>query len=161
MHIFPFPGWDLSSHFRYRQTTYRRMGQRHNRRRTRPRSSRQRDSFDQGPPALPNIHSSGSPLAVASTIWSPYTLAPRATTLDYSPSAACVSPGSPVSAAPAPTWHYGFTAWPIREKEPPRREASTGLEARHCRLFGGEPGDDLSLCYRMLDYFDGLDYIDP
>lgn len=136
------------------------MGQRHNRRRTRPRSSKRRDSLDQYLPALPNIHSPGSPLALPSTIWSPYTPAPQSAALHYT-SAACISPGSQVSAAPAPTWHYGFTAWPIREDVPQRREASTGLEARHCRLFGGEPGDDLSLCYRMLEYFGGLDYIDP
>ena len=33
------------------------------------------------------------------------------------------------------------------------------IEADQYRLFGGEPGDDVSLCYRMLEYFDGLDYI--
>ncbi|KAJ5359317.1 uncharacterized protein N7496_011730 [Penicillium cataractarum] len=134
------------------------MGQRHNRRRTRPRSSKRRNSFDQDSPELSNIH---PPLALPSTIWSPHTPVPPPAALHYTPSAACISPGSPVSAAPAPTWHYGFTAWPIRENVPQRREASIGLEARQCRLFGGEPGDDLNLCYRMLEYFDGLDYIDP
>lgn len=34
------------------------------------------------------------------------------------------------------------------------------IEAEQCRLFGGEPGDDVSLCYRMLEYFGQLDYID-
>jgi hypothetical protein len=137
------------------------MGQRHNRRRTRARSSKRRNSFDQDPPALPNFDSPGSPLALPSTIWSPHTPVPPPAALHHTPSAACISPGSPVSAAPAPTWHYGFTVWPIRENVPQRRDAVIGLEARQCRLFGGEPGDDLSLCYRMLEYFDGLDYIDP
>jgi hypothetical protein len=41
--------------------------------------------------------------------------------------------------------------WPEREFK---------LEAEQCHLFGGEPGDDVSLCYRMLEYFGGLDYID-
>jgi hypothetical protein len=35
------------------------------------------------------------------------------------------------------------------------------LETEQYRLFGGEPGDDVGLCYRMLEYFGGLDYIDP
>ncbi|KAN0070767.1 hypothetical protein V8E54_010932 [Elaphomyces granulatus] len=34
------------------------------------------------------------------------------------------------------------------------------IEADQYRLFGGEPGDDVSLCYRMLEYFGGLDYIE-
>ena len=33
------------------------------------------------------------------------------------------------------------------------------MEADRCRLFGGEPGDDVALCYRMLEFFGGLDYI--
>lgn len=48
-------------------------------------------------------------------------------------------------------------AWQIRDNVP---QAKGGLEAEQCRLFGGEPGDDVSLCYRMLEYFGGLDYID-
>jgi hypothetical protein len=35
------------------------------------------------------------------------------------------------------------------------------LENEQYRVFGGEPGDDVGLCYRMLEYFGGLDYIDP
>ncbi|EAA65663.1 hypothetical protein AN0833.2 [Aspergillus nidulans FGSC A4] len=35
------------------------------------------------------------------------------------------------------------------------------METEQFRLFGGEPGDDVDLCYRMLEYFGGLDFIDP
>lgn len=47
--------------------------------------------------------------------------------------------------------------WQRRERTP--RFESARLEAEQYRLFGGEPGDDVGLCYRMLEYFDGLDYI--
>lgn len=40
------------------------------------------------------------------------------------------------------------------------RLETSHIEAEQCRLFGGEPGDDVGLCYRMLEYFGGLDYID-
>jgi len=40
------------------------------------------------------------------------------------------------------------------------RDTSSTVEAAQCRLFGGEPGDDVALCERMLEYFGGLDYID-
>lgn len=59
----------------------------------------------------------------------------------------------PVSQSLAPTWHYGFVTWEARLR--PLRP-----ETEQCRLFGGEPGDDVDLCYRMLEYFGGLDYID-
>jgi hypothetical protein len=39
-------------------------------------------------------------------------------------------------------------------------DMSSTSEAAQCRLFGGEPGDDVTLCDRMLEYFGGLDYID-
>ena len=45
-------------------------------------------------------------------------------------------------------------AWQTREP------SQYGLEKEQLRLFGGEPGDDVNLCYRMLEYFGGLDYID-
>ena len=34
------------------------------------------------------------------------------------------------------------------------------LEADQIKIFGGEPGDDVGLCYRMLEVFNGLDFID-
>lgn len=108
---------------------------RHNRRRTRPRSN----------------HSSRTPTWPLSEIRTPQT--------NYlelvSPDTSCRS-RSPV-ATPAPSWHNGYTAtaWQTRE-----RLRDFGLEEQQRRLFGGEPGDDVSLCGRMLEYFVGLDYID-
>ncbi|KAJ5919460.1 hypothetical protein N7454_009295 [Penicillium verhagenii] len=108
------------------------MGQRHNRRRTRPRSS---------------LHSNIRQDYLSSSI-SPAT----------SHSTACIQRGTPVP-IPAPTWHYGYSAWQIRETKPQLQLG--GLEDEQYRLFGGEPGDDVTLCYRMLEYFGGLDYIHP
>jgi hypothetical protein len=115
------------------------MGQRHNRRRTRPRSINRIESL-----AYP-----ASPIP-----------APRIPQINYcdlvSADSPCSSLGSP-AATLAPSWHNGYTAWQTRER---RSRLESGLEEEQCRLFGGEPGDDVSLCYRMLEYFGGLDYID-
>jgi hypothetical protein len=56
-------------------------------------------------------------------------------------------------------WHNCYLSWQARERRQ-QQEAAAKLEADQCRLFGGEPGDDVSLCYKMLEYFGGLDYID-
>jgi hypothetical protein len=115
------------------------MGQRHNRRRTRPRSRNRSSSVDSSDPSPPVTHSLGSSV----------------------PSAYCVSKSRAVCSSsdrfPTPsaqTWHHGHSGRQVRERKAP-------LEAEQCRLFGGEPGDDVDLCYRMLEYFGGLDYIDP
>lgn len=68
-------------------------------------------------------------------------------------SAVCAS-CEPIQTYPAPIWHQGYVAWQQRERR-------LQLEAEQFRLFGGEPGDDVDLCYRMLEYFGGLDYINP
>ncbi|KAJ5161862.1 hypothetical protein N7492_007254 [Penicillium capsulatum] len=115
------------------------MGQRHNRRRTRPRSHHRTNSQD-------------TPVN-SSTLSSPGSLSGPVTVNHLS--GTCISPRSPVS--PAPTWHYGYTTWQIRESS---RLHPRGLETEQYRIFGGEPGDDVNLCYRMLEYFGGLDYID-
>ncbi|PYH95434.1 hypothetical protein BO71DRAFT_323195 [Aspergillus ellipticus CBS 707.79] len=105
------------------------MGQRHNRRRTRPRSrnrSINHIAFD------PSSRPADSCISAVPAAFD------------------CLE-------IPAPTWHYGHLIWQKRDRAL-RMEAST-LEAEQCRLFGGEPGDDVGLCYRMLEYFGGLDYI--
>lgn len=59
---------------------------------------------------------------------------------------------------PAMLLHKRFSGW--READRAQREDQAArLEARQIQLFGGEPGDDVELCYRMLEYFQGLDYI--
>ncbi|OJJ45594.1 hypothetical protein ASPZODRAFT_133443 [Penicilliopsis zonata CBS 506.65] len=58
----------------------------------------------------------------------------------------------------APSWHLqGLSGWQPAEEPVSLR---LRVEAEQCRLFGGEPGDDVGLCYRMLEYFGRLDYID-
>ncbi|KAJ6120948.1 hypothetical protein N7523_005228 [Penicillium sp. IBT 18751x] len=117
------------------------MGQRHNRRRTRPRHHSSQE---------PSVNQAASLPAIASPVLS--------NPISYArTSVACNSPGSPAPATLAPTWQYGYTAWQIRETP---QQKTGGTEAAQYRLFGGEPGDDLSLCYRMLEYFGGLDFID-
>ncbi|KAJ6156241.1 hypothetical protein N7497_005126 [Penicillium chrysogenum] len=123
------------------------MGQRHNRRRTR-RSSNRAPHTVLEQPALP--------VAIQSTPRTPQNRFCTLVSADNSPDA-CISRGSPAVTL-APSWHNGYTAWQTRER--PSRLESGGLEEAQCRLFGGEPGDDVSLCFRMLEYFGGLDYID-
>lgn len=120
------------------------MGQRHNRRRTRVRSRNRNVRFE--PPASP---ASSCDLAV------PIIPEPTGGLGQWTgrESAACAS-CEPIPKYPAPTWHVGYVGWQ-------QREHRLQLEAERFRLFGGEPGDDVSLCYRMLEYFGGLDYIDP
>ncbi|GKZ16728.1 hypothetical protein AbraIFM66951_008616 [Aspergillus brasiliensis] len=108
------------------------MGQRHNRRRTRPRS-RNRS---------------------VNTLHLPSQSFPRPLNL----CASAVPSAFDCPEIPAPTWHYGHLIGQKRDRAL-RMEAST-LEAEQYRLFGGVPGDDVGLCYRMLEYFGGLDYID-
>jgi hypothetical protein len=53
-------------------------------------------------------------------------------------------------------WHKRFSGW---QEAADREDQAARLEARQIQLFGGEPGDDVELCYRMLEYFEGLDYV--
>ncbi|KAJ5288208.1 hypothetical protein N7478_003894 [Penicillium angulare] len=126
------------------------MGQRHNRRRTRPHSSHRTNTNQ-------DTSFSASPILSHSSIWNSPSSLIDCPSPSIRHSTICISRGSPAP-VPAPTWQYGYTAWKIRET-PSRREIG-GVEAEQYRLFGGEPGDDVNLCHRMLEYFDGLDYID-
>lgn len=110
-----------------------RMGQRHNRRRTRPRSRNR--SVNLAPP----------PAAILSPV--EFCASPYSFSLDC------------LGNRPASTRHYRGLTWQDREYilEP----KTVSMETNQYRVFGGEPGDDVGLCYRMLEYFGGLDYIDP
>ncbi|KKZ66504.1 hypothetical protein EMCG_07748 [[Emmonsia] crescens] len=122
------------------------MGQKHNRRRTRPRPR----------------HRLNVPLNQNST---PLTVLPShqllcdptgSTTLLYSPSPYIFQSSQPSPVAQQ--WQNRYAAWQNRERR--QIQEAGKLEAEQFRLFGGEPGDDVALCYRMLEYFGGLDYID-
>lgn len=54
-------------------------------------------------------------------------------------------------------WQTRYDAWQNRDQAQ-RREAAL-LEAEQIKLFGGEPGDDITLCYKMMEVFDGMDWI--
>lgn len=113
------------------------MGQKHNRRRTRPRSQNRVNPLSTGP-------------YIDLTAFDPQ--------YPYR------------SSTPQPQYNYGIPSIPsssspamVTPQQPRGRRQHTdmrSLEAEQYRLFGGEPGDDVGLCYRMLEYFGGLDYID-
>lgn len=119
------------------------MGRKHNRRRTRPRyQHRLNDSQRQASPSEHDVSIYPGQANNYRPLLPPVTIAP----LD------CMSP------VPAPTWHDRSGACTSREHRP--HHAITKLEIEQYRLFGGVPGDDTGLCFRMLEYFGGLDYID-
>ncbi|KAL4917822.1 hypothetical protein BDW62DRAFT_75365 [Aspergillus aurantiobrunneus] len=109
------------------------MGQRHNRRRTRPRSRNR--SVNIVPP----------PVAI------------------FPPADFCAAHSQSsfdcLGNRPASTRHYRALTW--QDREHILKPETATMEMEQYRLFGGEPGDDVDLCYRMLEYFGGLDYIDP
>ena len=51
-----------------------------------------------------------------------------------------------------------YIAWQTRTQQ--QIDEAAKLEHDRIKLFGGVPGDDVGLCYRMLEYFGGLDFID-
>ncbi|KIW11292.1 hypothetical protein PV08_10592 [Exophiala spinifera] len=55
-------------------------------------------------------------------------------------------------------WHNRYVAWQNRDMAQ-KREAIK-LEDEQIKLFGGEPGDDVALCYKMLEVFAGMKWID-
>lgn len=145
------------------------MGQKHNRRRIRPRS-RNRVNFQQQ--QRYQEESSLPPLAIAHpvplqgqyqqyqlpypyTVSSPLSSHPSTGPLERR---SISNASDSIPTAPARRWHNRYTAWQNREEK--QRQEAAKIEAEQCRLFGGEPGDDVALCYRMLEYFGGLDYID-
>jgi len=56
-------------------------------------------------------------------------------------------------------WHNRYMTWQLRDKQ--QREEKASIEAEQRRICGGEAGDDVGLCYRMMEYFTSLDYINP
>jgi len=117
------------------------MAHKHNRRRVRPRS-RHHPSL-----SLSNLATSPSgPFDLSSSI-SP--------TPSGSLPQSLLSSQSSISAR---HWQNRYTAWQNREVAQ-KREAIK-IEAEQLKLFGGEPGDDVGLCYKMLEVFEGMEWID-
>ena len=124
------------------------MGQRHNRRRTRGTRSRKR--------ASPNFYSTLPP----STTILDTSINNHRTSINLSPNnfATHAWTLTPVLSAKQCQWLNWYMVCQNRERKLLQDVAM--IEADQYRLFGGEPGDDVSLCYRMLEYFGGLDYIE-
>lgn len=55
-------------------------------------------------------------------------------------------------------WYNRYVAWQNRDLAQ-KREA-VKIEAEQIKLFGGEPGDDVGLCYKMMEVFDKMKWID-
>ncbi|EFR03977.1 hypothetical protein MGYG_06980 [Nannizzia gypsea CBS 118893] len=157
------------------------MGQRHNRRRTRPRSRRRMNNKNNNNAASRLLQAvPPQPEVYGSSHFATVSLPPPP---GCSPSARNHCHGRAPSAQ---LWHNRYMAWhgrgsgassPISQQQQQqhqlhqyqhlyqqlheqRQEASAKLEADQCRLFGGVPGDDVALCFRMLEFFGGLDYIE-
>ena len=56
-------------------------------------------------------------------------------------------------------WHNRYVAWQVRDEQ--GRDERARVEAEQQRICGGEVGDDVGLCYQMMEYFSSLDYIEP
>lgn len=56
-------------------------------------------------------------------------------------------------------WHNRYMAWQNREKR--QREERKKLMEERKRIFGGESdeNDEDDICSKMMEYFNGLDYI--
>jgi hypothetical protein len=126
------------------------MAHKHNRRRIRPRS-RNHNTFvnkprlDQSLFSEPGIASIAKPPNIsASGI--------------YSSIADCRSGNLNQTAKATTCSHSLYNAWPNRTQQ--QVEEAANREREQIKLFGGVPGDDVGLCFRMLEYFGGLDFID-
>ncbi|KAG5298861.1 hypothetical protein I7I50_01200 [Histoplasma capsulatum G186AR] len=121
------------------------MGQKHNRRRTRPRSRYRSNALpkpDVLPAAAPGCQLPCDSCRLRPPLFSPFPyLMP-----------------DPEPPATAQKWQNQQIV--CQNGKGRQIQEATKLEAEYFRLFGGEPGDDITLCYRMLEYFGGLDYID-
>ena len=118
------------------------MAHKHNRRRTRPRSRKNALGYE----SLTTNASSlfDSPTALSTYIPAPNSIRPPQPSLSNSINAR--------------HWHNRYIAWQNRESAQ-RREASR-IEAEQVKIFGGEPGDDTGLCYKMMEAFEGMDWVD-
>ena len=126
------------------------MAHKHNRRRIRPRH---RYVFSIGPSA-----SNDGSSAVLDTEVDPPSGSPLSKSISGTPvNNRHLQRYSKSTDLMARHWHNRYVAWERRDKA--QRDEAKSIEAEQYRLFGGEPGDDVTLCYKMLEYFDSMDYI--
>ncbi|OJD16471.1 hypothetical protein AJ78_03370 [Emergomyces pasteurianus Ep9510] len=123
------------------------MGQKHNRRRTRPRSRHHSNvTWNQNQPPLAALTLRHPPCDRRGSLSIPLSSPPTFNVPCYQQ--------SPITQQ----WQSRYGA--LQSRECRQIQDAAKLEAEQFRLFGGVPGDDVVLCYRMLEYFGGLDYID-
>ncbi|KIW53915.1 hypothetical protein PV05_06323 [Exophiala xenobiotica] len=65
---------------------------------------------------------------------------------------------NPSTTVTAKHWQNRYVAWQNRDMAQIREAVK--LEAEQIKLFGGEPGDDVGLCYKMMELFERMNWID-
>jgi hypothetical protein len=128
------------------------MAHKHNRRRIRPRSRNHnilvtKSLFDRSFFPEPGIASAAEPPNISASGIYPSTGDHRFDSLDQTATATVTKRS-----------HNLYNAWQIRTQQ--QAEQAVRLEREQIKLFGGVPGDDVGLCFLMLEYFGGLDFID-
>lgn len=122
------------------------MAHKHNRRRVRPRNRNQHSltsTFD-----IPDDLSCSEPPLISASSTSSNSWQPSLPATLRNPNASIASRH----------WHNRYTAWQNRDKA--QRKEAVNIEAEQIKLFGGEPGDDIGLCYKMMEVFEGMEWID-
>jgi hypothetical protein len=128
------------------------MAHKHNRRRIRPRSRHHnilvsKSPFDRSLFSEPGIASAAEPPNISAGGIYPSTGGRLFSSLDPSATATVTKRS-----------HNLYNDWQIRTRQ--QAEQAVRLEREQIKLFGGVPGDDVGLCFLMLEYFGGLDFID-
>lgn len=118
------------------------MAHKHNRRRIRPRLRQHRELH-------PDLSNLDSELSLSSTS-------------DDSDALLKISIARHLTSIKNPTtarhWQNRYTAWQNRQVAQ-RREA-VDIQRQQLRIYGGEPGDDVGLCLKMDEMFDGMEWVD-
>ena len=131
-------------------TTAYRMAHKHNRRRIRPRSRNHNalvshSMFDRSLLSRPGMATEAEAPNIRTSGIYPRAVGSRVVNLDPTVK------GTNRSQTLYPTW---------QSRTQRQMEEAAKQEREQIKLFGGVPGDDVGLCYRMLEYFGGLDFID-
>ncbi|OAP64292.1 hypothetical protein AYL99_00264 [Fonsecaea erecta] len=123
------------------------MAHKHNRRRVRPRNRNHT--------SLNPIFEMPDELSVRSDSSALFPPSPS-TDLEQSPLPGILRVANPTVASRH--LYNRYVAGQNRDKAQ-RREAAK-IEAERIKLFGGYPGDDVGLCYKMMEVFEGMNWID-
>jgi len=125
------------------------MAHKHNRRRTRPRHrthSSLNPTFDISD-HISESSSDSSSLSDSSCTGSIPRQRPLLTTPRHS-----------TTSVASKHWHNRYVAWQTRDEN--QKQEAAKIEDEQLKLFGGERGDDVGLCYKMMEVFKGMDWVD-